>query len=215
MSNKGNIIYKIIASITLFVPLPLYLFLSATLFNITPDYTMDNVEFNEVIYDDGFLYTTNNEAIYDGVVVSQDGLYGFIIDEEDIVEIDNHYYSLKDGVLTDIKKLEVQKELSYKLPLVFFISLLGVLIVVLIVNKKMQWHLKYPRLAVLVALLTATVILYILSTVLSNILIVFMIATASWAVYLLEYYARKGVIDKDKADKEESDLKSALRKALE
>ena len=48
MANKSNLLYKIITIITLAVPLPLYLFLSATLFNITPDYTINHAKITEL-----------------------------------------------------------------------------------------------------------------------------------------------------------------------
>ena len=82
MKTKGKLIYKIITTITLLVPLPIYLILSATLFNIVPDYTIDNVtieEVNVIEYEDyNFLYIENTEAIYSGVVVQDNGLIWFL-----------------------------------------------------------------------------------------------------------------------------------------
>lgn len=211
MTNKARLIYKIITTITLLVPLPVYLFLSATLFNIVPDYKLDNVAIEEVYVVNGFVYTDNTEAIYNGVVIYQDGNYGFVMDEDDILKVGNSYYNYE---LTDIKRLEIQKQTSYKLPLAFFISLVGVGIVALIISGKMQLYKKYPRISVLAALLTGTVILYIMSTIVTNIFNVFLIASVSWAVYCLEYFVKINAINKQQADKSENDLVSALKEAI-
>ena len=215
MKTKGKLIYKIISTITLLVPLPIYLILSATLFNIVPDYVIDNVTFEEVNiieYEDyNFLYVENTDAIYNGVVVQDNGLYGFYMDEDDILKVENNYYN---NNLEDIKKLEIQKETSYKLPLAFFISLMGVGIVALIISGKMQLYKKYPRVSTLIGLLTGTIILYVMNIIVSNIFNVFLIATVSWAVYCIEYMIKEGIINKDVAEKEENDLISTLKEAL-
>ena len=211
MTSKGKLIYKIITAITLAVPLPIYLFLSATLFNITPDYRIDNVTIEEVVTVDGFVYTTNTEAIYDGVVVYSNGNYGFVMDEDDILQVENSYYN---GSLEDIKKLELQKQTGYKLPMAFFISLVGVGIVALIISGKMQLYKKYPRISTLIALLTGTVILYVMSTIVTNIFNVFLVATVSWAVYCIEYLVKNNAISSSQADKAENDLISSLKEVL-
>ena len=215
MTAKSKLIYKIITAITLFAPVALYLFLSATLFNIIPDYRIKNVEIaevNTIVYEEyNFVYTTNAQAVYDGVVVQDSGYYGFYVDEDDILRVGNDYYNYE---LEDIKKLEVQKQTSYKLPMTFFISLIGIGIVVLVVNGKMDIYKKYPRISTLVALLTGTGVLFIINTIVGNLFNVFLIATASWAVYCLEYLVKNNAINKDKADKVENDLVSALKEAI-
>lgn len=211
MTSKGRLIYKIITTITLLVPLPVYLFLSATIFNIAPDYKIDNVTIEEVYVVDNFVYTDNTEAIYNGVVVYQDGNYGFVMDEDDILQVENSYYNYE---LADIKRLEIQKQTSYKLPLAFFISLVGVGIVVLVISGKMQLYKKYPRISTLVSLTTGTVILYVMSTIVTNIFNVFLVATVSWALYCLEYLVKNNAINKADADKTENDLVSTLREAI-
>ena len=44
-----NSIYDIVKIITLGAPLAIYLFLSATIFNIVPDYYIDDVEIYNVV----------------------------------------------------------------------------------------------------------------------------------------------------------------------
>jgi len=223
-SKKSKLIYKLITGATLFVPLPVYLFLMATLFNIVPDYVvytdLENVQVIEYTVDDEISYflTTLDNATINGTVDFKDGKYGIYIDSDDIIKIDKKYYSYveKDEVrqLVDIKKFELQKEQSYKIPLAFFINVFGILVVVLIVQKKMQWHKKYPRLAVFVALLTGTIILFVLNSIIGNILGVFLVATASWAVYCLEYMVHQQTLDESEKNKKESEIASALRRLI-
>ena len=213
--KKSNLIYRILTIITLGAPLPIYLFLSATLFNINPDYEISNITSESVLVETvdeyTFIYTNDTTAILNGAVVQYEGEYGFYMDEDDILKLDNGYFNNK---LEDIKTLEVNKQLSYKLPLTFFISLFGVGIVALIISGKLQWHKKYPRTAVLIALTTGTVILLILDTFIGSILNVFLVATASWAVYCLEYMVHENQLTQAQADKSESDVLTALKEAL-
>ncbi len=223
MSKKSQAIWRIVKLLTLAIPLPVFLFLSATLFSINADYTI-NTDFNlvEVVeYEEGyFIYANDLEASYDGLVEYHVGLdkYGIRITHEDIIKIDKTYYSYveRDGVyqLTDIKRFEVQKEQSYKLPLTFFISLIGVLVVTLIVQNKMQWHKSHPKGAVLIALITGTVILYVIDVIVSSVLGVFLIATVSWGMYLLEDMIYQGLISQEEKEKTESDVVRALKEAL-
>lgn len=223
MSKKGNLIYRIVTSITLFVPLPLYLFLSATLFNIIPDYTIHaKIDTISVLHiDDEYFITSNDKTVeYSGLVTYNEeyDTWGIYIDSEDIIKIDKKYYSyvLENDVmlLKDIKTLEVQKQTTYKLPLSFFISLFAVLVAVLIIQGKMQWHKQHPRLATLIALLSTTVILFIISTIVSNMLNVFLVATVSWGLYCIEYLVKQSKIDQKQANKTENDIIAQLKNAL-
>jgi len=198
------------------VPLPvLFIFYSATLFNINPDYEMRNITSESVLVIEleeyNFIYTNDTEAIYDGVVVYHEGEYGFYMNADDILKVEDGYFN---NQLEDIKTLEIQKQTSYKIPLSFFISLFGVGIVFLIISGKMQLYKKYPRASVLIALFTGTAMLYVMNTIISNILAVFLIATASWAVYCIEYMVQMNKLSQEQADKKESDVISALKDAL-
>lgn len=226
MTKKGNLIYKIITSITLFLPIPMYLFLSATLFNITPNYVI-NAKIDTIsvfhVGDEYFITTSDKTATIDGLLAYNEDYdtYGIYITlGDDIIKIDKGYYSYVHHQnndtyeLVDIKKFEVQKQTSYKLPLSFFISLGGVLIAVLIIQGKMQWHKKHKRLATLISLLSFTVLMLVINTIVSNVLNIFLVATTSWAIYCLEYLVVKGKIEKKKAEKQESDLLDTLRGLL-
>ena len=214
MTKKNRLIYKIITIITLAVPLPLYLFLSATLFNITADIEIKHVTSADIVIVDDFGYTNNQDAIYSGVTVYENGQYGFFVDEETIIKVDDGYFSYIDNELMDIKKLSLQKEMSYKIPIAFMISALGVGIVFLVIQKKMELYKKYPRMSALIALTTGTLVLLVINTIVSSLLGVFMIATISWAIYCLEYMTKENFISSEDGKKTESDLLNSLKKAL-
>jgi hypothetical protein len=194
------------------------MFLSATLFNIDEDIRVDNVTSEELIIttiEDGyFAYTDNEDVIFSGVVTRLDGLYGFYVDEDTIIRLDDGYYIYEDNELVDIKATELQREQSYKIPMAFVISAIGVAIVVLVVMNKMQWYKKYPRLSALVALATGTLILWVIDVLVSNLLFVFLIATISWGAYCIEYLIDKGLIDEETGKKAESETIKALKEAL-
>lgn len=228
--KQGSLIYKIVTILTLGLPLPIYMFLSATLFNLTPDYQIKNVMIeeltviSEVVEEETYTYlvTDNIEVVFEGMVVyiQSHDKYGLRVDEEDIIKVDGNYYSCllnKDTQayeLTDIKRFAIQETQRAKLPLAFFISVLAVLIVALVVQGKMKWHKKYPRIAVFIALLTGTVILYLIDTIVGSMLSVFMVATVSWGAYLLEYLVAQNKIKGETADKIENELTTALKNAL-
>lgn len=215
---KNRTLYKVIVAFTLIAPMTLYMFLSATLFNIDEDIRVDNVTSEELIIttiEDGyFAYTDNEDVIFSGVVTRLDGLYGFYVDEDTIIRLDDGYYIYEDNELVDIKATELQREQSYKIPMAFVISAIGVAIVVLVVMNKMQWYKKYPRLSALVALATGTLILWVIDVLVSNLLFVFLIATISWGAYCIEYLIDKGLIDEETGKKAESETIKALKEAL-
>jgi hypothetical protein len=206
------------------IPLPLYLFLSATLFNITPTHKITGAKIDEINLivqeDEGFIYTDNQEAIMSGNVAYNEVLakYGFYIDETSIIQVGFKYYGMvleeNQYVLTDIKTMEIQRQQQYKLPLSFFISIASILIVILVVQGKMQWRKTYPRLATFIALLTGTVILTIIKSIVGDIQYVFLIATISWGMYCLEYLYYTNKITSKQLAKTQSTLVSELENRL-
>lgn len=206
------------------IPLPLYLFLSATLFNITPTHKITGAKIDEINLivqeDEGFIYTDNQEAIMSGNVAYNEVLakYGFYIDETSIIQVGFKYYGMvleeNQYVLTDIETMEIQRQQQYKLPLSFFISIASILIVILVVQGKMQWHKTYPRLATFIALLTGTVILTIIKSIVGDIQYVFLIATTSWGMYCLEYLYYTNKITSKQLAKTQSTLVSELENRL-
>lgn len=220
---KSKVIYKLISTLTLILPLPIYLILSATIFNIKADYVIQNVEIADLSVftkDDEYFITSNNkDAIYYGTMSYDNDLdsYVLVIEDGDIIKVGKGYYSysIEKAELIDVRKFEIEKQQSYKIPLSVFISLGAVLIVILVIQKKMDVYKKYPRTATFVALLTGTIVLFIMNTIVSSILNVFLIATTSWGAYCLEYIVYSSSVKTKTDAKKENDIIGALKKALE
>ncbi len=211
---------RVFGILSVILPLPIYLFLSATLFSIDSTHIIQNVGIAEIsLYtheDEYFIYTDNQDAILSGVVTYNGDLqkYGFVIDTESIIRVGYKYYGLEIGdtvILKDIKQFEIEKRQSYAFPLSFFITLASVLIVVLITQKKMLWHKKYPLLAVNLALLTGYVILVIIDTMVGDIKNVFFLAWISSSIYGITDMLDKGIIN----SKQAKELQSAVLTELE
>ena len=225
MSSKSNTLYKILVIITLALPVPIYLFLNAALFKMVPDYTINSkIETIEVISvdDKWFVYSIDQNASYDGLVVYYplDDRYGIYINDKNIIKIDGNFFTYSKNESSglfewkDVKKIEIQKTLSYKLPISFLISLIGVCIIAAIIVGKMKVFNKYPRLSALGALLTGTIILAAINLIIDSLLGVFFVATISWAIYCIEHYVHTGKINKSEAEDKISKLERALREEL-
>jgi hypothetical protein len=213
--NEGNRrLYKIIVALTLAAPMAIYLFLSATLFNIDYDYRLENVTSEDIILIEDFTYTDNTDAVYNGTFSILDGEYGFYIDDTTIIRLDDGYFMLEEGVLVDIEALAIQKETGYRLPMAFVITALGIGVVFLVIQRKMEWYKLYPRVSALIALVTGTLVLLVINTIVSNLFNVFLVATMSWALYCLEYFVNQNFITEEEGKKSESDLLNSLKKAL-
>lgn len=218
---KSKLIYKLITILTLALPLPIYLIVSAVIFNIQADYIIHNAEIDDLSVfsknDEYFITTDNKDVSFSGTMVYDNDLdtYVMVIETKDIIKVGKGYYSYDvENGLVDIRKIEKQQQQSYKIPLSVFISLGAILIVVLIIQKKMNWHKTYPRIATLIALLFGTIILFILNTVVSSILNVFLVATVSWAMYCLEYTVYSQIEKTKTNEKQEGDIIKALKNAI-
>jgi hypothetical protein len=208
--------YKLLTILTLALPLPIYLFLQATLFNIPIDVRIfsDSEVLIVEAYEDMYFISSTLETQYNGYTLIVDGMIGVLVDENDVIKTDNGLVQVKEGAIVDVKRELFQQQQSYKIPVVVFISLFGVMIVAIIVLKKMDLVKQYPRLSVMVSLSTGTIVLYVLNTVIGGILGVFMVATISWAVYCLEYMVHHGMITQKESQKTEAELLKLLRSKL-
>lgn len=213
---------KILRILTLSLPLPIYLFLNAVLFSVTPDVTI-NIKVEEVnvinyIEEDMyFIHGDDTTTFQGGYVVLYNGIIGAVIEEGDIIRIGHTYYNYtenEEGVRELVNLKLIEKQQSYKIPVAFFISALGVLIVALVVMGKMDIMKTYPRISALIALATGTLVLYIIDTIVSNLLGVFIVATVSWAIYCIEYTFAHGKITKTEKEKKTNDLTALLKAAL-
>ncbi len=214
---------KILRILTLSLPLPIYLFLNAVLFSVTPDVVInakieDIQVMNYIEEDVYFIYSKTDTTYNGGYVVLYDGMIGAVIESDDIIKVGHVYYNYtenKEGVMELVNLKLIEKQQNYKIPVAFFISTLGVLIVALVVMGKMDIMKTYPRISTLIALSTGTVVLYIIDTIVSNLLGVFIVATVSWAIYCLEYTFDSGKITKTEKEKKTNDLLTLLKGALD
>lgn len=218
---KKKTLFNLLAIATLTLPLTVYTFLMATFFRIKPDATVhgkivetETIEVEEKYY----IIALEDYVTFDGQVEKVGDTWGLRFHLEDIVKYKDGFfrYTQKEGEELkwhDVSRLTFEKELSYKIPLSIIITAVGVLIVALIVSKKMEWHKKKPRLAVLLALITGTMVLLGLNAIISNLLWVFVIATLSWGLYYIEYLIYENKIASKDAEDEMSELTRALVEA--
>lgn len=208
--------YKIITFLTLALPLPIYLFLQATIFNIVPDVIIyaDREVLSIEPYEDMYFISNTLETQYNGYTIYYNDMIGVVVDEKDVIKTLNGFVSIKDNELVMVERTLFQKEQSYRIPVVVFISLFGVLIVAMVILKKMDLMKQYPRVSVLISLITGTTVLYLLNTVIGGILGVFMVATISWVVYCFEYMIHHGIISREQSRKLEDELIKTLKEKL-
>lgn len=224
MKKKSNVLYQLLVGATFLIPTGIYLFLSATIFNIQIDYKVygDKDTGFEVVYreDTAFVYSNRGTINFDGEVTYSPelGTYGIRLELDEVMTFNNDYFVLErvDGVLglNDVKRFALQKKEGVSLPITVIISILGVGIAFLVAKGKFKWLKEKPEIALFLSLLTGTIILYVINLFVSNIFNVFLILTASSFLYLIEnkiHYA--GVEDKS-VDQAKQDLIEALKKGL-
>lgn len=207
--------YNLLVILTLTAPMTIYLFLMATIFRITPDaYVYGEITQVEVIKDE-FLYAKplTQDVSFNGEVVLHEGAMALKFTEDDIIKFKDGYFRYQEEWV-DIKVFAFNQELSYKLPLTFIIATIGVLFVALIVSNKMQWQKKKPRLATFIALLLTTALLAVLNFIIGSLLGVFVVATASFGLYCIEYLIQQNKITQETSDKATNELTDLLEMAL-
>lgn len=221
MSKKQNAIYKLIIALTLILPTSLYVLFTSLLVSIEPDViTNAKIDDLSVVYlDDGaFVYDDTQEHYFNGFVVFNEdiGAYGVRVGADIILKAKGGYYSydIESQELKDISKREMNLQKGTKIPLGVMFSIFATLLVALIIGGKMEWQKKKPRLAAFIALLTTTIILYIINSIIGGMLGVFVMATISWGLYSVEYLFAQNIINKKERDDVEQKLVGALKTAL-
>lgn len=198
MKKRNKILANILMYATLLVPMPVYLLIMATFFSVKADYTVSGVDIADlsvfVADDEYYINSSDNAVIYDGLVAYNVDLDNFvmIVDEGDIVRVGKKLYNLEFDdeveefrlIEIDVKKIKKEQKTKYDISI---FGMIAIVIVALIIIKKMQLEKKYPRIAVMIALSLGTAILYGINTIVSDMLYVFVVATVSWAIYLIEY----------------------------
>lgn len=217
-----QILYKILTIVTIVAPVSIYLFLSATLFNIRVDHKVEiekNAEVDIVTHSDRlFIYKYDNNITFYGTTKYDPTVryYGIYLYQGETIQVNKDILVVEvnetqDGlILNEISKFALNKKESVSLPIAFVISGLGVLIVALVVGGKMKWFKKRKRLGVFISLGLGTLVLYLINMVVSNLFTVFLIALISWGVYCVEYLAANGF----KGDDELQTLTDALNNVI-
>ena len=179
-------IYNLITLATLILPTGTFLILSATVFSLNPDIIIKNAVVEDLIISDNFIYTENKDALYDGVIAFNDdiGEWGVFYQEDDLILVGKNYYNSK---WEDVKKFQLQEETKKKLPVVLIIGGFWSLVAVAVYFKKMQFHRKYPQIAVVLSFWLITGTFYIINLLIAPAFKIFLTATISVSVYIIEY----------------------------
>lgn len=213
-----NSTWKILKVLTLILPTSVFLFLNAILFNITPDVIVnEDISVLKVeAYEDNYVLYGDAETTIDGYTILYNGVVAAVIDNDDVIKIGFRYYSYVEGedgfALTELKLIEKQQ--SYKIPITFFISVLGAMIVILVAMKKMQVLKDHPMEATLISLWVLAISFVIINTIVTSLTSVFVVGAASFTVYYIEDKMQHGFITKVDAEKKQSDIVTALKEAL-
>lgn len=217
-----KIFYKILTAVTIVAPSLIYIFLSATLFNVKPTHKVELGKGADIILveypDRVFYYSSSHDIKYYGNVEynRERQIYGVYLFEGDLIQVNNELFVLEKNVdkqtleLNEISRFKIQTKDSVSLPIAFIISFIGVGIVSLVVGGKMNWFKKHKRLGVLISLALGTGVLYLINMVVGNLFNVFIIATVSWGIYYLEYLA----LNNFKGDNEVDELKNAFNNLM-
>lgn len=211
--------WKWIKALTLILPLPIYLFLNAVLFSITPDVKINDeiADLSVVEYEDMYFIHGDEQTTYEGgYVVLNDGMIGAVIETDDVIQVGLRYYTYKEtenGM--ELMPLKIIEETtSYQVSITVIISLIGVGIVILFVMGKMDILKAHPKTATLVGLWILALVFVAIETIVSNLTNVFIVAAITWTAYYIEDMAQNGVISKTEAEKKSSKIAEELKKHI-
>lgn len=198
MRNKT---IRTIQVLTMGLPIIVYVWLSATLFNVktSVNITLNNNNTIQTHYieDDNkiFFYTMNSGAKFEGGLIEFNNIvnnYGYYAYDGDLIKVNKEYL----GVIynNETKKVEVvdydvfklkQKE-GKQIPLTIIFSGIAVLIIASVIGAKMDYFKKNKMVAVLVSLSLGTVVLYLIDMIVGDMLRVFLISLSMWIVVMVE-----------------------------
>jgi len=203
--------YKILVALTFFLPISSYLLYSAINAQ-TYDYqvyTQENAVIEFYAYDEGFI-VLSEDAEYSGYLVPYNGSYALYFEDTDIIKIERDYFMVHDGEFKNLEDIPVPVEQSNNV-IISISSIVALGIVMLIIGAKMDILKSHPRASVMVSLIVGTFILWGISSIVSDMLSIFVIATITWASYLIENMVHKGKLNDQEGNKIESDLLKRLK----
>lgn len=186
MKKKTKIFYKLGTFLAFAIPVPLYMLFLVFAYNVTPDYTINNVEISDISVverDEGYFIPLKENAVYDGIIAFDDvlGVYGLYIKDGDIIKVDKKMYQYDDDFVV-MNRSRIKKVNKYDIDWVVWISVFAILIVALIVGGKMTWM--SAKIGVLLSLAIGTIVLRFVNVIAENMFNVFLWSLVSWAIYL-------------------------------
>lgn len=213
--------YKILTLLTLILPISSFLLIS-TITGQTYDaeiYKYEDSSVIEFIVEDDYYIVYSEKASYTGYLVPYNEEYALMIEDNEVIKIDRDYYTpyfnedTQKYELTNYDDIPAPVEQSNKW-VVSIATLIAIGIVALIIGSKMDVLKKHPRVSILVSLAVLTLVFWGLNSIISDMLNVFVIATASWFGYCIEYLIHTGNISKEDGEKAQSNLLTALKEVL-
>lgn len=206
--------YKIIKLLVLLLPISSFVLISAFT-GQTYDgeiFTQNNAILEFYAYDEGFV-VFSEQADYSGYLVPYNDTYALYIESGDVIKVGHDYYTEHEGAFVNVDTLPPQVEKTSN-AVISITTVIAILVVALIIGGKMDLLKSHPKASVMVSLSLGTLILYGMSVVLGDILNVFVIATISWAMYLVVDLIEKGTLSNKEGEKIESALLTKLKEII-
>lgn len=206
--------YKIIVGLIFLLPISSFLIYSAITGQtyVAEIHTQNNAIVEVLQYDDNYIVFSDG-ASYDGYLVPYNESYALYITEDDIVKVGREYFIVYQGVWTNFDDVPPPETTTLKW-VISTTTIIGLLIVMLIIGGKMDVLKSHPRTSVMVSLILGTLILWGISSIVNDLLNVFLVATGTWFSYLIAYGVHQGKITRDQANELEIKLLHELRGKL-
>lgn len=219
MKNKYG--YNILGILTLILPMMSFILISTIVNKPFDAELFKDTETSTIVFepyeDDYVVYS--EKASYNGFTVPYNEEYALLIEENEIVKIEKDYYTpyfmeeTQRYVLINLEEIPptVEKTNTWTISIA---TMIAIGIVALVIGGKMDLLKKRPRASALISLFVLTLIFGGLSAIITDMYNVFLVATASWGAYCIEYLIKQGKISKQDGEKKESKLLDALKEAF-
>jgi len=155
----------------------------------------------------------SDQASYSGYLIPYGSSYALYITKDDIVKVGSDYYMMYNGVWSNLDDVPPPVEKTNNMA-VSIISIIAIGIVLLIIGGKMDLLKTHPRASAFVSLLIGTLVLYGISSVVNDMLNVFVVFTVEWGIYCIEYMIHQGTITETQAKKVEDGLIQFLKEKV-
>ncbi len=218
---KNKFIYSLVTALIFILPFSTYLLIEALVHSIDYDFTIygEVADLTHLETEDSiFIYSNDKSVYYKGLVLFNDeiGEYGIEVNDKDIIKIGKGYYlwDLEKKELADVKVKLIKEKQSYSIPAFLIFSAVGILLAVIIISRKMQWHKKRPYEATIIALWVTLGFLFGISFFISNVFKSMLVITISFTIHYIWHIYSKGELKKKEATKKVSELEDSLEKIL-